>query len=293
MTASYFDMAREFLAKGIVRYGLPSEGPLYEANLSALIDENLHDFRLWELPVVTRDPALNDRSLTILDLGCGPGTLLFRALSERHDAYGVDLDEGKIALATAWAEERRLPSDWVKRLMIADAGQMPFEDLSFDVVTSYHVLEHVSDLPSVLYEAVRVTKRGGYIELRAPDYRMSFDTHYSMPWPRFMPPHQAQRWCDAMGRPRDGVGTFFYITGPQVVAILQALGCQIVTEAYREVRGGRVFPFTQELDLDPIIVRSDAEVLPVAERLIRLDAEGKLPRMYSTCLEFTIAARRL
>ncbi len=289
--SEYGTAARAFLDRGMARYGLPAS--LYESNLRALIDPNAHDFRLTELATVTGDTAMGTTPLKFLDIGCGPGTLVFRGLRAGHDAYGVDLDDGKIDLAKKWLRAQNLPEAWSDRVVICDAGKLPFENESFDLVSSYHVLEHVSDLRSVLYEAVRVTKRGGWLDLRAPDYRMSYDTHYCMPWPRFMPRAQAEKWTAAMGRPADGIGTFFYVTAPEVAAVLEALGCRIQTNILREHYQSRITPFSGRLTIDPIIVRSDADLADLAAELKSLEAAGQLPPMYATCLEFTIAAQRL
>jgi SAM-dependent methyltransferase len=290
---AFLDEARALLDAGVARYGLPSQGPLYNGNLRYLIDPNLHDFRLAELPQITRRPEITSKPLRVLDLGCGPGTLVYKALREGHDAYGIDLAAEKIRLGRMWADALQYPQEWKARLALEDGGNLPFPDQSFDLVTSYHVLEHVADLPSVLFEAVRVTKRGGWLQLCAPDYRMSYDTHYCMPWPRFMPPAQAAEWCRAMGRPSAGIGTFFYVTGPQVTALLAALGCRLETVVYREHRDNQVFASTGEIAADPVIFRSDMDVTRLALELQTLKEAGKLPNIYKTCLEFTIAAQRL
>lgn len=289
----YYKHARRVLAKGIETYGLPTSGPIYDANLAALTDARAQDFRLDQLPSVTGDATILQRNLSILDVGCGPGTFLFTALRSGFDAYGVDIGSEKIELANMWAVALGYPQSWPQRALVADAGDLCFDDQTFDVVTSYHVLEHVSDLRSVLYEVVRVTKRGGWIELRAPDYRMSYDPHYAMPWPRFMPPNQAHRWAEAMGRPADGVGTFFYITAPEIIAVLQSLGCSVRTYIMRENRRGVVRLTNETFAADPIIFKSDREIAVYAEELMRLEALGTVPAMYETCLEFTIAAQRL
>ncbi|HLI95046.1 MAG TPA: class I SAM-dependent methyltransferase [Candidatus Baltobacteraceae bacterium] len=265
---------------------------MYESLVSYLVNPNAHDFRLTELPALLGRDEFLTISRRILDVGCGPGTLVWRALDLGHDAYGVDLSEEKVGLAQMWAEVSGRER-WRDRVEIRDAGALTYASESFDLVTSYHVLEHVADLPSVLFEAVRVTKRGGWLELRAPDYRMSYDTHYCMPWPRFMPPAQAAEWCRAMGRPTGGIGTFFYITGPQVVALLTALGCRIETLIYREHRDSQVHLSTEHITADPIIFDSTRDVSAFAAELQSLAAAGRLPDMYKTCLEFTIAAQRL
>lgn len=284
------------LARGLVDGALDTYGfdlSLYGNILNTVTDPNFHDFRLAELPAVTGDASLGTRPLRILDIGCGPGGLVFKACRLGHDAHGIDVDVEKITLAKAWLRAQKLPPEWSDRIAICDGADLPFPNESFDVVTSYHVLEHVADLRSILHEAVRVTKRGGWLELRAPDYRMSYDTHYCMPWPRFMPPKQARQWTDAMGRPAGGIGTFYYVTSPEVVAILESLGCRIQTNVLREHYQGRVTPFSGRLPLDPILVRSDADMSALATELKRLAKEGTLPAMYATCLEFGIAAQRL
>ncbi|GAC1547443.1 MAG: hypothetical protein NVS2B17_31670 [Candidatus Velthaea sp.] len=285
--------AKSFLDADVRTYGLAPSGELYEAMLRYLTQLDFHAFRLNELFNNTGDHRFNGGPVRLLDLGCGPGTLVLTAAQRGHDAFGVDLGAEKLALAAAWLDALDAPAEMRSRIMQRDAGDLPFDEGSFDLVTSYHVLEHVNDLPSVLYEAVRVTKHGGWLDLRAPDYRMSYDTHYCMPWPRFMPPAQARAWAQAMGRPSDGVGTFFGITAPQVAAILESLGCRIVKLSLNEHQRGHVRPFSGTLQIDPIIFRSDRDVTELAKSLLDADATGSLPAMYSTCLEFTIIAQRL
>jgi SAM-dependent methyltransferase len=291
--AAFLNRAHTIVAQAAAQYGWPSPGPLYDAHLRYLTDPNQHNFRLEDLPALTGDAAILQRTSTILDLGCGPGTLVFQAARRGYDAVGIDLAQDKIELAALWVDALGYPQEWKSRVRIEDGGDLPFDEQTFDVVSSYHVLEHVADLPSVLHEAVRVTKRGGWLDLRAPDYRMSYDTHYCMPWPRFMPPAQSRRWVEAMGRPAGGIGTFFYVTGPQVIALLEALGCRIHNVLYREHRDSRITPFTGKLMADPIHFRSDHDVAAFANELKALEAAGRLPAIYKTCLEFTIVAQRL
>jgi ubiquinone/menaquinone biosynthesis C-methylase UbiE len=290
--SDYFGFARAYLDNDCEVYGLPRRGPLYDSLFAYLVNPDAHDFRLDDLAALTGDSLPGQGPMRMLDLGCGPGTLVWKALRRGHDAFGIDLNPRKIDLARLWASAMQYPCDWLQRVDVQNAGNLAYADETFDLVTSYHVVEHVDDLRSVLYEAVRVTKRGGWIELRAPDYRMSYDTHYCMPWPRFMPPLQAKRWVAAMGRPEAGVGTFYYVTGPEVVALLESLGCRIQALLYKEHRDGKISQHQGNLVCDPIIFRSDADVSALAVELERLRAADALPDIYKTCLEFTIVAQR-
>lgn len=278
---------------GVKLYGLPESGPTYENNLTHLLDPKLHDFRLMEIPEHTGDRNYLQRQRSILDLGCGPGTMVCRALGFGHDAWGIDLDERKIELARCRVDAQGQPEVWKSRMVVGDATDLPFDDQSFDIVSSWQVLEHIESVAQALFEAVRVTKKGGWLDLRAPDYRQSFDNHYAMAWPRFMPRSQALRWTQAMGRPADGVGTFFYVTMPQIQAILEGLGCRIVSATlYLHGPFGAKKRFTGVFGHDPILFTSGTDVSALAREIQRLEREERLPEMYCRPLEFVVIAQR-
>ncbi|HPH78608.1 MAG TPA: class I SAM-dependent methyltransferase [bacterium] len=54
-----------------------------------------------------------------------------------------------------------------KKIVDADAANLPFDDESFDFVYCSHLLEHVTDPIKVVEEILRVTKKdgGGYLEV--------------------------------------------------------------------------------------------------------------------------------
>ena len=287
------EFADELLAQATALYGKPAgpHDPLYDDIRSYLTDRSRHDFRISEMRQLLPQ-GLMTVPRRVLDVGCGPGSFTLRMAEIGHDAYGIDLERAKIALAHAHVTESGLPEEWKNRLLLADGGALPFGTATFDLVASYHVLEHVADLRSVLYEAVRVTKPGGYIYLQAPDYRFSYDTHYCMPWPRMMPPPQAAAWVKAMGRPTGGIETIYRVTTPEVTAILGALDCSLETVLMREHRDSRVHPFGGVIPPDPIVFDSASDLSALAAQLTQLAASNQLPEIYRTCLEFTIIAKR-
>jgi len=110
----------------------------------ALIDELEID--LLSNHIVDRD---------VLEVGCGTG-LILKALAERGgSATGVDLSAGMLSKAT----ERGL------RVAQGSATELPFADESFDVVCSFKVLAHVTEIKQAMREMARVTRPGGRLFL--------------------------------------------------------------------------------------------------------------------------------
>jgi ubiquinone/menaquinone biosynthesis C-methylase UbiE len=122
---------------------------------------------LWVINTPYRR-ILNAASITaedrVLDLGCGIGNILI-ALAERiafsHRPVGVDVSPdlvriGEHEIARAGMQNRI-------RLQVAPATRLPFDDRSFDVVLTSHVLKHLDDeaLLTSFREVVRVLRPGG------------------------------------------------------------------------------------------------------------------------------------
>ena len=103
--------------------------------------------------------------LSVLDFGCGPGTLsvgLARAV-EPGEFQGVDIEKTQIDMARAAAEAGGHGN---ASFRVADATDLPFDDNTFDVAHCHAVLNHVPDTDAVLAEVKRVLKPGGIISCR-------------------------------------------------------------------------------------------------------------------------------
>ncbi|MGH8165276.1 MAG: methyltransferase domain-containing protein, partial [Rhodanobacteraceae bacterium] len=135
----YLEHARAYLDRDCEVYGLPRSGPLYESLFAYLANPDAHDFRLDDLAGLTGGGLSAAMPMRVLDLGCGPGTLVWKALRRGHEAYGIDLNPKKIELARLWATAMGYPDEWRSRVAVQNAGNLSFRDESFDLVTSYHV----------------------------------------------------------------------------------------------------------------------------------------------------------
>jgi SAM-dependent methyltransferase len=94
----------------------------------------------------------------VLDVGTGKGDLISTLavlLDDFSSFTGVDLDQEKLDKAMDRLEG--LPA----RLLVMDAGEMTFEDGSFDTVCISYSLHHLERPGDVLAEMVRVLRPGG------------------------------------------------------------------------------------------------------------------------------------
>jgi len=104
---------------------------------------------------------------TVLELGCGLGYgvwLLVTGGASR--VVALDLDKAKIFHTVGscpYVNSGRLCA------IVADGQALPFRDCSFQVVTNFEVIEHVSEPFSLLSELARVLRTDGILLLTTPN----------------------------------------------------------------------------------------------------------------------------
>jgi len=93
----------------------------------------------------------------VLDVGCGTGYFLARIEKVLQiDGVGIDFSSESIKKAKRWQKEGL-------EYLVAEAERLPFEDVSFDYVVCFDVLEHIEKQEKVLKEMARVLKKKGKI----------------------------------------------------------------------------------------------------------------------------------
>lgn len=110
----------------------------------------------------TANLAHIQRGDTVLDVGCGTGTLAMevaRLVGHEGHVTGIDPGTEQIARARSKAARRHLPIDF----QIGVIEQLPFPDQTFDVVLSTLMMHHLpaSLKRQGLAEIARVLKSGG------------------------------------------------------------------------------------------------------------------------------------
>ncbi|MCA1814459.1 MAG: methyltransferase domain-containing protein [Halobacteriales archaeon] len=98
----------------------------------------------------------------LLDVGCGPGFLLTKALADARftKVTGADFSDSMLRLLRARHENGHKLD-----LRLADAQKLPFREPSFDTVASDMVLHHLAEPWNGLAEMARVTAPGGRVVL--------------------------------------------------------------------------------------------------------------------------------
>lgn len=123
-----------------------------------VICQTLHELRLKSV-----------RELSVVDLGCGPGTWLRRIIDKAQKmgftnirAHGIDLAEAQIRRARTLAHTLAAKDDVKVRFEVGDIrARMPESDGSVDLcLCLYEVLNHLpaDDLPGLFREVARITR---------------------------------------------------------------------------------------------------------------------------------------
>ncbi len=120
---------------------------------------------------------------SVLEIGCGNGFQTALLASISNSVTATDLESSSMethspGLEVARSVLRKLNVSNAK-VLPADATQLPFENESFDLVYSSHMLEHVPDRKKAVAEMYRVLRKGGLLLCVVPTRT---DKVYAFPW---------------------------------------------------------------------------------------------------------------
>lgn len=100
----------------------------------------------------------------LLDIGAGTGDFLLEAKKKGWKVNGIEPDES----ARQLAQQKGIKLE-------EDSGN--FKSGKFDVITLWHVFEHVHDLKSQIVELEHLLKKNGLLVIAVPNYK-SYDAGY-------------------------------------------------------------------------------------------------------------------
>lgn len=109
---------------------------------------------------------------TMLECGCGTAEVSAFFAQRGWACTLLDASETALELGRRRFDRIGQPAELVK----GDVYAMPFDDGTFDVVTSFGLLEHFDDVDRVIAEMARVVKPGGMLFADIVPKRFSVDT---------------------------------------------------------------------------------------------------------------------
>lgn len=108
----------------------------------------------------------------ILDIGCGVGDFLHTMEQQGWEGTGVEPSE----------EAKAIAKNRIKAQLLSSEEQENLIDGSFDVITMWHVLEHVDALRWQIQQLYRLCKPGGRIIIALPNYKSYDGQYYKAAW---------------------------------------------------------------------------------------------------------------
>lgn len=111
--------------------------------------------------------SFNNQNKKLLDIGCGTGAFLSAAQSEGWDVSGVEPNEKARAIANKATNNAVYNTE---QLLV-------FKPNSFDVISLWHVLEHLPKLEEHITIIKKLLKPNGTLIVAVPNYK-SFDAKY-------------------------------------------------------------------------------------------------------------------
>ncbi len=106
------------------------------------------------------------RSGSILDIGCGTGDFLAYCKCKGWKTFGIEPERKARDIASKNLNQE-----------IEARDTSVFHPEQFDVITLWHVLEHLENIKSTFSEFVRLLKSDGQLVVAVPNYR-SYDASY-------------------------------------------------------------------------------------------------------------------
>jgi SAM-dependent methyltransferase len=181
-----------------------------------------------------------------LDVGCGDGSFLEALAQLGWEVFGTELSPSIAATATQRFGEH---------IQVGELDHTAHEEASFDLITFWHVLEHVDDPRSALDHARRLIRPDGTVIIAVPNIQSLQAQMFKQDWlhldvPRHrwhFDPETLTRLADRCGFEVEHIRHFSVEYGP--FGIVQGIATKL--------GGGHVL-FTRLLRLSPLRLIRDA-----------------------------------
>lgn len=116
--------------------------------------------------------SFHSEDKTLLDIGCGTGDFLKTAQNGQWRVFGVEPNEAARTIANRNTNNNVFSTEQLSK----------FESQSFDVITLWHVLEHLPNLDEQVAVFKRLLKPKGTLVIAVPNYKSHDAIFYKNFW---------------------------------------------------------------------------------------------------------------
>lgn len=187
----------------------------------------------------------------ILDMAAGCGTFVLYGLNNGYDVWGVEPEQWKREYYKRKIIASNYSQNYLHRICAGVGESLPYKDETFDLITTYQTLEHVSNVNKCILEMLRILKVGGILYIKAPDYKSFYEPHYRIPFLPKMNKKLASIYLNIIRRPIAGLESLNWITEKEVVNNIIASKHQVHIERqkkyYSERRNDKIQIMLPEL----------------------------------------------
>jgi len=99
----------------------------------------------------------------VYEYGIGGGSDLMSYLRRGNRVWGTDIVPENIEVARKRILDAGFNKDQFNLVLLQDSYPLPFQDNSFDIISSHGVLHHIPDPKPIVKEMYRIMKPGGFI----------------------------------------------------------------------------------------------------------------------------------
>lgn len=122
---------------------------------------------------------------TMLEIGCGVGDFLHEMEQNGWNCTGIEPSKEAKTIAKTRVKANILNPEELARL----------KDESFDLITMWHVLEHVDNLKEEVMHLQRLLKKGGRLVLALPNFKSADAEYYREYWAAYDVPRHLNHFC--------------------------------------------------------------------------------------------------
>jgi len=212
-------------------------GVLSEAQILMHYERYVNFEQAQEL--ISRFELLPSMPENLLDIGGGYGSFVIEARKVGIHAKGIDSSKFEIEFA-----RNRLKTEFSQGInendvfFLGDGIESGFKDESFEMITAWNVLEHVSDLNAFLGQVFRILRPEGTFHFICPNYAsLRKEAHYQVLWFPYLSKKRYRNYLQIRSRNPFFLDNFIYpIYKHSLIRELRKLGFTVRPPQHRSVK---------------------------------------------------------